>query len=285
MVARQNIHDDKEELAEGTLVSHLIELRQRLMKAVIAVGILFVCLFPFADQIWEIVAKPLTDVLPENSTTISTAIVAPFLTPLKATFYVALCLAMPVVLFQAWQFVAPGLYRQEKRFAVPLVVSSILLFYAGVAFCYFIVFGMVFAFIVQTVPATVEWMPDINDILSFALRMCFSFGIAFEIPIATFMLIWSGLVSIDTLSKARPYVFLGAFVAGMFLTPPDAISQTMLAVPMYVLYEGGLILARLLLRDKIAAQRAATAAGADGADADAAGSGHSDKGDKGDGGN
>jgi len=259
MAGQETIHGDKEELAEGTLISHLIELRQRLMKAAIAVAVVFACLFPFANEIWAIVAKPLTDVLPEDTATISTDIVAPFLTPLKATFYVALCLAMPVVLYQAWQFVAPGLYRREKRFAVPLVTSSILLFYAGVAFCYFVVFGMVFAFIFQTVPESVQWVPDINKILSFALRMCFSFGIAFEIPIATFMLIWSGLVSVEALGKARPYVFLGAFVAGMFLTPPDAISQTMLALPMYVLYESGIICARILLREQIAERKAAEA--------------------------
>ena len=248
---------DDIEASKAPLIEHLIELRQRLMRACLAVAVIFACLFPFANEIWVIVAKPLTDVLPDNTSTISTDIVAPFLTPLKATFYVALCLAMPVILHQGWQFVAPGLYRRERRFAVPLVVSSILLFYAGVAFCYFVVFGMVFAFIFQTVPETVQWVPDINKILSFALRMSFSFGIAFEIPIATFMLIWSGLVSIEALGKARPYVFLGAFVAGMFLTPPDAISQTMLAVPMYLLYEAGLILARILLRDRIAAHKAA----------------------------
>jgi sec-independent protein translocase protein TatC len=251
--------DDSEELAEGTLVSHLIELRQRLMKAVLSIVVIFLCLLPFANRIWTIVTEPLNSVLPEDSTAISTDIIAPFLTPLKATFYVALCFAMPVILYQIWHFVAPGLYRRERRFAVPLVVSSILLFYAGVAFAYFVVFGMVFAFIIKMVPESVTWMPDINRILSFALRMCFSFGIAFEIPIATFMLIWSRLVSIEVLRKQRPYVFLGCFVVGMFLTPPDAISQTMLAVPMYLLYECGLILASILLRDEIKAASEARA--------------------------
>jgi sec-independent protein translocase protein TatC len=264
MAAPDRKRDETEELAEGTLVSHLIELRQRLVKATVAVAVILVALLPFQDQVWSVVSKPLTDVLPEDSGPISTGVIAPFLTPLKATFYVALCLAMPVVLYQIWKFVAPGLYRREKRFAMPLVVSSIVLFYLGVAFAYFVVFGIVFSFIWNTVPPGVTWFPDINQFLSFALRMCFSFGVAFEIPIATFMLVWSGLVPIATLGKARPYVFLGAFVVGMLLTPPDAISQTMLALPMYVLYEGGLILSRILLRDQLRARAAAAESPSDG---------------------
>ncbi len=174
------------------------------------------------------------------------------MTPLKTTLYVALFAAMPVVIYQAWRFVAPGLYMKEKRFAVPLVLSSIILFYVGMAFAYFVVFKLVFTFIIQQAPANVLPSPDINEYLSFVLRMFLAFGIAFEVPIATFMLVWSRLVSLKTLGRIRPYVFLGAFVIGMFLTPPDAISQTLLAVPVYLLYESGLILARVMLRDRLA---------------------------------
>jgi sec-independent protein translocase protein TatC len=164
---------------------------------------------------------------------------------------------MPVVLYQAWQFVAPGLYRREKSFAMPLIVSSIILFYAGIAFAYFVVFKLVFAFIISQAPENVLPSPDINEYLSFVLRMFLAFGVAFEVPIATFMLVWSRLVSFRTLAKIRPYVFLGAFVIGMFLTPPDAISQTLLAIPIYVLYESGLLLSRLLLRDLVKEQEEA----------------------------
>jgi sec-independent protein translocase protein TatC len=169
----------------------------------------------------------------------------------KTTFFVALFIAMPVVLYQAWQFVAPGLYKREKRFALPLLVSSILLFYAGMAFAYFLVFKIIFGFFAQVVPTGVNMTPDINSYLNFVLGLFLAFGIAFEMPVATVMLIWSGLVSAASLKKARRYVFLGCFVVGMFLTPPDVFSQTLLAVPMYLLYEGGLIMARILLPHKV----------------------------------
>jgi sec-independent protein translocase protein TatC len=181
-----------------------------------------------------------------------TDVAAPFLTPFKTTFFVALFIAMPVVLFQAWQFVAPGLYKREKRFAVPLMLSSIVLFYAGIAFAYFIVFRVMFAFFASVTPGGVEMTPDISAYLSFVLGIFLAFGLAFEVPIATVMLIWSGLVSAQALKKARPYVFLGAFIVGMFLTPPDVFSQTLLAIPMYLLYEGGLLMARMLLPEKVA---------------------------------
>ena len=250
MANRDRQHDENEQLAEGTLVSHLIELRQRLIKACAAVFVIFLCLVPFQKKIFELVSKPLTDVLPEGSTFISIGPIAPFMTPFKTTFFVALFLAMPVVLYQVWQFIAPGLYRREKRFAVPLLASSIVLFYAGIAFAYFVVFRMMFVFILQAAPENVLPSPDINQYLSFVLLMFLAFGLAFEIPIATFILIWSRLVPIEVLSKNRPYVFLGCFVVSMFLTPPDAISQTLLALPMYTLYEAGLIFARILLRDR-----------------------------------
>lgn len=240
----------KEELAAGTLVSHLIELRRRLIYAFAAVVVVFVGLLPFQRQVFETVARPIAETLPEGATLIATGPMSPFLTPLKTTFYAALFVAMPIVLFQAWRFVAPALYLHEKRFAVPLVTSSIVLFYAGIAFAYFVVFETVLGFIFEYAPDNVLLAPDITDYLSFVLRMTLAFGLAFETPIATFMLVWSRLVSVGTLTSNRPYVFLGAFVVSMFMTPPDMFSQTMLAVPMYLLYETGILLARALLRDR-----------------------------------
>jgi len=248
-----NHEPEQEQLAEGTLMSHLLELRSRLMIAVLAVLGVFICLVPFTQRVFEIVSAPMLAVLPEGSEMIVTDVAAPFLTPFKTTFFVALFIAMPVVLFQIWQFVAPGLYKREKRFALPLMLSSIVLFYAGIAFAYFVVFRIMFSFFAQVVPGGVAMTPDISAYLSFVLGIFLAFGLAFEVPIATVMLIWSGLVSIKALKQARPYVFLGAFVVGMFLTPPDVFSQTLLAVPMYLLYEGGLIMARFMLPEKTAA--------------------------------
>jgi sec-independent protein translocase protein TatC len=247
----------EEKLAEGTLVSHLIELRQRLVKAVLAIALIFLALIPFTDEIFDFVAKPLKAQLPEGSALITTGITAPFMVPFKATFFVALFLAMPIVLYQVWRFVAPGLYRKEKRFTIPLLVSSVVLFYAGMAFAYFIIFGIVFAFFIGITPESVTNMPDIGQYLTFVLTLCFAFGVAFEVPVATVILIWSGLVTVKSLKAARSYVFIGAFVVGMFLTPPDVFSQTLLALPMYFLYEGGIIMAQYLLPEKIAAQQAA----------------------------
>lgn len=235
-----------EQLAEGTLLSHLVELRSRLLKAAVAVLILFVCLVPFAETIFTVVAEPLMQQLPEGAEMIATQVASPFLTPFKLTLFVALFFAMPVVLYQIWQFVAPGLYRKEKRFAFPLLISSIVLFYGGVAFAYYVVFPLMFGFFAAVTPEGVTMMTDISAYLDFILTLFFAFGLAFEVPIATVMLVWSGLVNTSTLRSARAYVFLGAFVVGMFLTPPDAISQTLLAVPVYLLYESGLILCRVL---------------------------------------
>jgi sec-independent protein translocase protein TatC len=242
----------EEQLAEGTLMSHLLELRSRMMKAVLAVIAVFVCLVPFANRVFEYVSQPLRDALPEGSEMIVTDVAAPFITPFKTAFFVAVFIAMPVVLFQVWQFVAPGLYKREKRFAIPLMLSSVVLFYTGIAFAYFIVFRVMFAFFASVTPGGVAMTPDISAYLSFVLGIFLAFGLAFEVPIATVMLIWSGLVSTTSLKKARPYVFLGAFVVGMFLTPPDVFSQTLLAIPMYLLYEGGLLMARVLLPEKAA---------------------------------
>jgi sec-independent protein translocase protein TatC len=250
-------HHEPEHLAEGTLVSHLVELRSRLMKCMLAVAVIFVALVPFAQRTYTAIANPLQARLEDagwSMITIDPA--APFLVPFKTTLFVALFLAMPVVLYQIWQFVAPGLYRNERRFAFPLLVSSILLFYAGMAFAYYVVFPLMFAFFIAFTPEGVMMYTDINSYLSFVLTIFFAFGIAFEVPIATVILVWSGLTTVKAMSRARPYVFLGAFVIGMFLTPPDMISQTLLAVPIYILYESGLLLCRIMLPEKVAAETA-----------------------------
>jgi sec-independent protein translocase protein TatC len=204
------------------------------------------------NPVFEFVSRPLRDALPEGSPMIVTDVAAPFLTPMKTAFFVAVFIAMPVVLYQVWQFVAPGLYKREKRLAIPLLISSIVLFYAGIAFAYFIVFKVMFGFFVGVTPTGVNMTPDISAYLSFVLGIFLAFGLAFEVPIATVLLIWSGLVSVTTLKKARAYMFLGAFVAGMLLAP-DVFSMTLMAIPMYLLYEGGLIMARVLIPEKAAA--------------------------------
>ncbi len=236
--------EQQEDLAEGTLLSHLIELRSRLIKISIAVVGMFVILLPFSQKIFAVVSKPLVEVLPGQKM-IATAVASPLLTPFKLTFFVALFVAMPVVLYQAWAFVAPGLYKKEKRFAFPLLASSIVLFYAGIAFAYFVVFELVFGFFAAITPQSVEMMTDIAAYLDFITKIFLAFGIAFEVPIATVLVVWTGLTTPEKLGKARPYVFLMAFIVGMFLTPPDVISQTLLAVPVYVLYELGIFMSRL----------------------------------------
>ena len=242
--------EQEEQLAEGTLISHLLELRSRIMKALAAVIVVFVCLAPFATRIFELVSAPLREVLPGGQM-IVTEVAAPFLTPFKTTFFVALFIAMPVVLHQVWRFVAPGLYRKERRLALPLLGSSIVLFYAGMAFAYFVVFPIMFKFFVGSTPAGVEMLTDISSYLDFVLTLFLAFGFAFETPIVTVALIWSGVSSTKTLAAARPYVFLGAFVVGMLLAP-DVFSMTLMAIPMYLLYETGLVFARFLFPAKLA---------------------------------
>jgi sec-independent protein translocase protein TatC len=245
-----NPDDEEEDLEEATLISHLVELRSRLLKASLAVLAIFVCLIPFAQQIFTGVATPLMAELPEGSSMIATQVASPFLTPFKTTLFVALIFAMPVVLYQLWAFVAPGLYRKEKKFAIPIVVSSIILFYLGVAFAYLIVFPLMFAFFNAVTPEGVAMMTDINNYLDFILTIFFAFGIAFEVPIATVLLVATGLTTTESLKRKRPYVFLGAFVLGMLMTPPDVISQTLLAVPVYMLFEAGIFMSRFMLHDK-----------------------------------
>jgi sec-independent protein translocase protein TatC len=237
--------DHKEEaLQEATLLSHLVELRSRLLKIAAAVVFVFILLLPWSRKIFALVSEPLRDVLPGN-TMIATAVASPLLTPFKLTFFVALFIAMPIVLYQIWAFVAPGLYKKEKRFAMPLLASSIILFYLGIAFAYFVVFPLMFSFFTAVAPEGVEVQTDISQFLDFITTIVFAFGIAFEVPIATVLITWTGLTTPEKLGKARPYVFLAAFVVGMFLTPPDIISQTLLAIPVYLLYELGILLSRM----------------------------------------
>ena len=246
--------EEREALAEGSLISHLVELRDRLLRSVIAVFVMFIpCAF-FSDELFTMVALPLIEKMPQGTSMIATSIVAPFMAPLKLALLFALFLAMPYVLYQVWAFVAPGLYRHEKRFAVPLVVSSIVLFYAGVAFAYFIVFPLMFAFLTSAAPTGVQVMTDMSNYLDFVLLLFFAFGIAFEIPIATVLLAATGLVKVETMTKNRGYVVLGIFVVAAFLTPPDALSQSFMAIPMYILYEGGIVMARILLKKRQAQQ-------------------------------
>ena len=237
----------KEGLAEGTLLSHLVELRERLLKIAAAVVVVFIGLLPFSRRIFSLVSEPLREFLPGNQM-IATAVASPLLTPFKLTFFVALFIAMPVVLYQVWAFVAPGLYKKEKHFAMPLLATSILLFYLGVAFAYYLVFPLMFGFFTSVAPEGVAVMTDISSFLDFITTIVLAFGIAFEVPVATVLLVWTGLTNIEKLGKARPYVFLGAFIVGMFLTPPDVISQTLLAVPVYLLYECGILMSRVFTR-------------------------------------
>ena len=240
---------EDEELAEGTLLSHLIELRSRLLVIATAVVIAFVVLLPFSRDIFTLVSEPLREVLPGNAM-IATAVASPLLTPFKLTFFAALFLVMPIVLFQVWNFIAPGLYKNEKRFAIPLLATSIVLFYLGIAFAYFVVFPLIFGFFTSIAPEGVEVQTDITQFLDFITTIVFAFGIAFEVPVATVLIVWAGLTDIEKLGKARPYVFLMAFIAGMFLTPPDVISQSLLAVPVYLLYELGIIMSRIFIKNK-----------------------------------
>lgn len=241
--------EQEEQLAEGTLLSHLMELRSRLIKISIAVVGMFVILLPFSQKIFVVVSKPLVDVLPGQKM-IATAVASPLLTPFKLTFFVALFAAMPVVLYQVWAFVAPGLYKKEKRFAFPLLGSSIILFYAGIAFAYFVVFQLVFGFFASVTPQSVEMMTDIAAYLDFITKIFLAFGLAFEVPVATVLVVWTGLTTPEKLGKARPYVFLMTFVVGMFLTPPDVISQTLLALPVYMLYELGILMSKAFRRER-----------------------------------
>jgi sec-independent protein translocase protein TatC len=242
--------EEPEQLAEGTLISHLLELRDRLLRALVAVGIAFIPCVYFANDLFTFVARPLLARLPEGSNLIATGVMSPFTTPFKLSFFAALMIAMPYVIYQLWAFVAPGLYRNERRFAVPLLASSILLFYVGIAFAYYFVFPVMFEFFVRTTPKGVAMMTDINNYLDFVLTMFFCFGLAFEVPVAVVLLVVMGIVRLETLKKNRGYVLVGIFILAALLTPPDAIAQCSLAIPMYLLYEGGILMARLMTRGR-----------------------------------
>lgn len=247
---------ERETLAEGSLISHLLELRDRLLRSVIAVAVLFIPCAYFSDELFTLIAQPLIDRMPAGASMIATGVIAPVMTPLKLALFSAVFLAMPYVLYQAWAFVAPGLYRHEKRFAIPLVLSSIVLFYAGAAFAYFVVYPLIFAFLSGAIPLGVQFAPDMTQYLDFVLFLFFAFGVAFEIPVATVLLAATGLVRIETMARNRGFVILGIFVVAAFLTPPDPISQTLMGTPMYLLYEIGIVLSRVLLKERLARQRA-----------------------------
>ncbi|TGD73043.1 twin-arginine translocase subunit TatC [Mangrovimicrobium sediminis] len=230
------------------LVAHLTELRDRLLRALLSVLVVFICLFPFANEIYAYVSEPLRELLPPGASMIATEVASPFLTPFKLTLFAAIFAAIPYILFQAWAFIAPGMYRHEKRFALPLLVSSIALFYAGAAFAYFVVFPLIFAFFTSVGPEGITIMTDINSYLNFVLKLFFAFGVAFEIPIAAILLIWAGITTPEELGRKRPYIIVGCFVLGMLLTPPDVISQSLLALPMWALFEAGVFFGRFVQR-------------------------------------
>lgn len=235
---------------EQGLVQHLVELRSRLLRSVIAVLVVFFALYPFANDIYTLLAEPLLSQLPKDTSMIATEVASPFLVPFKLTMVTALLLALPVVLYQIWAFVAPGLYRHEKRLIIPLVVSSVLLFYAGVLFAYFVVFPLMFAFFTSITPVGVAVMTDIGHYLDFVLMLFIAFGVAFEVPVVTILLVYTGVVTPQSLIEKRPYVIVGCFVIGMILTPPDVFSQTLLAIPMWLLFEAGVWLSRFYLPEE-----------------------------------
>lgn len=236
------------DVQEESFVSHLIELRSRVVRAAIAIVAVFVCMLPFASSIYDLLAAPMIATLPPGTKMIATGVITPFFVPMKVTLMAAFVVALPVVLWQAWAFIAPGLYAHEKRLALPLVVATCLLFLSGMAFCYFFVFKTVFAFIAAVSPASITPAPDIEQYLSFVMTMFIAFGLTFEVPVVVVLLVKTGVVSVEQLREARSYVIVGAFVIAAIVTPPDVTSQIMLAVPMCVLYELGILAARMLTR-------------------------------------
>lgn len=245
-----------EQEKELTLIDHLIELRDRILKCLVAIVILFLALFYFANDIYNYVADPMIQALPEGTNMIAIDPTSPFFAPFKLTFYVAMLLAAPYILYQLWSFIAPGLYKNEKAVAIPLFISSVILFYSGIAFARYILFGIVFGFFISVAPEGIQVAPDINSFLSFALTIFFAFGVAFEIPVAVFLCIWAGLTEPDSLTEKRPYVVVGCFVIAMLLTPPDPFTQSMLALPMWALFEVGIIAGRMIRKKQDAEEQA-----------------------------
>ena len=235
---------------EETFISHLVELRNRLVKACIGIAIVCAGLFawPGPSRIYDFIAQPMIDSLPAGSKMIATGVISPFLVPMKVTLVLAIIISLPWVFYQAWAFIAPGLYQHEKRLVLPLVISSSALFMGGVAFCYFLVFGEVFKFIGEFAPSSIAVTPDIENYLDFVMSMCLAFGAAFEVPVVVVILVRMGIVSVEKLKEIRPYAVVGAFVISAVITPPDAVSMLSLAVPMCILYELGLILAPLFVK-------------------------------------
>ncbi|SMM97829.1 Twin-arginine translocation protein TatC [uncultured Candidatus Thioglobus sp.] len=236
---------------EMSFVQHLIELRNILLRSVIAILVIFIGIFPFANEVYSFIAAPIINVLPTDSNIIAIGVISPFLTPLKMALIIAVYGAMPYLLYQIWSFIAPALYQHERQMIIPLVISSTILFYAGLLFSFYIVFPVIFGFLVSIGPSIVDFTPDIQYYLDFVLKVSFAFGIAFEVPIATILIIMFNITTIEKLKKNRPYVVIGAFVLGMLLTPPDIISQTLIAIPMWLLFEAGLIFAPMFKRQPV----------------------------------
>lgn len=245
-----NNHQDEQNLEQQPFVAHLMELSHRLKRMLVVVFIVFIALFPWANDLYTLLAGPLISHLPEGTSMIATKVIAPFLTPLKLTFVLAIFLSIPYILAQFWGFIAPGLYRHEKRLAMPLVASSALLFYMGAAFAYFVVFPLLFNILPSMAPDQITVAPDITDYLDFVLTLFFAFGVAFEVPIATIIMVWMGITTPESLKEKRPYIIIGAFCVGMLLTPPDVISQTLLAVPMLILFELGVFFSHAFVRER-----------------------------------
>ena len=242
----QTEQDEKEQ----SLMDHLIELRDRLLRMVLAILIVFISLFAFSEDIFTIAAQPLLALMPEGTSMIATGVTSPFLVPFKLVLLLSVLLTIPYLLHQIWAFIAPGLYMHEKRLATPLLISSVILFYCGIAFAYFVIFPILFGFFIGIAPEGVAVMTDIGQYLDFIIAIFLAFGIAFEVPVATFLLIAAGVTSADKLAEKRPYIIIGAFVVGMMLTPPDVISQSLLAVPIWLLFELGLLASRFFLKAK-----------------------------------
>jgi sec-independent protein translocase protein TatC len=237
-------------MTQDTFISHLMELRDRLLRSIIAIAVVFACFFPWASDLYDLLASPMMRALPEGTRMIATGVVTPFLVPVKVAMMVAFIVVLPYVLYQAWAFVAPGLYVHEKRLVLPLVVASTVLFLLGVAFCYFFVFGIVFQFVNRIAPKSITVAPDIENYLNFVLTMFLAFGVTFEVPIAIIVLVRMGVLSIEQLKNIRPYFIVGAFVVAAVVTPPDVLSQVLLAAPMCLLYEVGLFAARFVAKRK-----------------------------------
>ena len=250
MAESESNQEDLQDQQEQTLMDHLVELRDRLLHMELAILIVFVALFSFSEDIFTIAAEPLLNLMPEGTSMIATGVTSPFLVPFKLVLLLSVLLTIPYLLHQMWAFIAPGLYSHEKRMATPLLVSSVILFYCGIAFAYFVIFPILFGFFIGVAPEGVAVMTDIGQYLDFIIAIFLAFGIAFEVPVATFLLIAAGVTSVDKLANKRPYIIIGAFVVGMLLTPPDVISQSLLAVPIWLLFELGLIASRIFLKEK-----------------------------------